>query len=163
MIGIILVTHGGLAEEFVAATEHVVGPQPNMHAISIGPDDDIEQRRRDILAAVDAVADGAGVILLTDMFGGTPPHLTISIMNQGKVEIIAHHDREVRAVVLSGAGETQPAAEKSVSYVRTEFRATAETRNRPPDFAEAMVDADVEIPDLIEKGKQDARKVLDVQ
>ena len=89
MIGLILVTHGGLAEEFVAATEHVVGPQANMQAISIGPDDDIEQRRRDILAAVEAVDDGAGVILLTDMFGGTPSNLAISIMNQGKVEIIA--------------------------------------------------------------------------
>jgi PTS system mannose-specific IIA component len=60
-----------------------------MHAISIGPDDDIEQRRRDILTAVDAVDDGSGVILLTDMFGGTPSNLAISIMNQGKVEIIA--------------------------------------------------------------------------
>ena len=67
MIGLILVTHGRLAEEFVAATEHVVGPQTHMHAISIGPDDDIEQRRRDILAAMEAV----------------------SIMNQGRVEIIA--------------------------------------------------------------------------
>jgi PTS system mannose-specific IIA component len=89
MIGLILVTHGGLAEEFVAATEHVVGPQTNMQAISIGPDDDIEQRRRDIVAAVEAVDAGAGVILLTDMFGGTPSNLAISIMNQGKVEIIA--------------------------------------------------------------------------
>jgi mannose PTS system EIIA component len=89
MIGLILVTHGGLAEEFVAATEHVVGPQSNMQAISIGPDDDIEQRRRDILAAVEAVDAGSGVILLTDMFGGTPSNLAISIMNQGKVEIIA--------------------------------------------------------------------------
>ena len=89
MIGLILVTHGRLAEEFVAATEHVVGSQRNMHAISIGPDDDIEQRRRDILAAVEAVDDGAGVILLTDMFGGTPSNLAISIMDQGRVEIIA--------------------------------------------------------------------------
>lgn len=89
MIGLILVTHGRLAEEFVAAAEHVVGPQRNMRAISIGPDDDIEQRRRDILAAVEAVDDGSGVILLTDMFGGTPSNLAISIMNQGRVEIIA--------------------------------------------------------------------------
>jgi PTS system mannose-specific IIA component len=89
MIGLILVTHGRLAEEFVAATEHVVGPQRNMRAISIGPDDDIEQRRRDILAAVEAVDAGSGVILLTDMFGGTPSNLAISIMNQGRVEIIA--------------------------------------------------------------------------
>ena len=89
MIGLVLVTHGRLAEEFIAATEHVVGSQRNMCAISIGPDDDIEQRRRDILAAVEAVDDGAGVILLTDMFGGTPSNLAISIMDKGRVEIIA--------------------------------------------------------------------------
>ena len=89
MIGLVLVTHGRLAEEFVAATEHVVGRQSNMRAISIGPDDDIEQRRRDILAAAEAVDDGSGVILLTDMFGGTPSNLAISIMDQGRVEIIA--------------------------------------------------------------------------
>jgi PTS system mannose-specific IIA component len=89
MIGLVLVTHGRLANEFVAATEHVVGAQPQMRAISIGPDDDIEQRRRDILAAVEAVDAGSGVILLTDMFGGTPSNLAISIMNQGRVEIIA--------------------------------------------------------------------------
>jgi PTS system mannose-specific IIA component len=89
MIGLILVTHGRLAEEFVAATEHVVGTQRNIQAISIGPDDDIEQRRRDIVAAVETVDDGSGVILLTDMFGGTPSNLAISIMDQGRVEIIA--------------------------------------------------------------------------
>jgi PTS system mannose-specific IIA component len=89
MIGLVLVTHGRLAEEFMAATEHVVGPQQNVRAISIGPDDDIEQRRRDILAAVRAVDVGAGVILLTDMFGGTPSNLAISIMERGRVEIIA--------------------------------------------------------------------------
>lgn len=89
MIGLVLVTHGRLAEEFVAATEHVVGPQPGIRAISIGPDDDIEQRRLDILAAVEAVDDGVGVILLTDMFGGTPSNLAISIMDKGRVEIIA--------------------------------------------------------------------------
>jgi PTS system mannose-specific IIA component len=89
MIGLILVTHGRLAEEFVAATEHVVGSQRNMHAISIGPDDDIEQRRRDIVAAVEAVDDGSGVILLTDMFGGTPSNLAISVMKAGSVEVVA--------------------------------------------------------------------------
>ena len=89
MIGLVLVTHGRLAEEFIAAMEHVVGAQPNTRAISIGPDDDIEQRRLDILAAVESVDDGAGVILLTDMFGGTPSNLAISIMDKGRVEIIA--------------------------------------------------------------------------
>jgi PTS system mannose-specific IIA component len=89
MIGLVLVTHGRLAEEFVAATEHVVGPQSNIRAISIGPDDDMEQRRKDILDAVDAVDDGNGVILLTDMFGGTPSNLAISVMDKAKVEVIA--------------------------------------------------------------------------
>jgi mannose PTS system EIIA component len=89
MIGLVLVTHGRLAEEFVAATEHVVGDQTRIQAISIGPDDDIEQRRRDILAAVEAVDSGDGVILLTDMFGGTPSNLAISIMDKGRIEVIA--------------------------------------------------------------------------
>ncbi len=89
MIGLVLVTHGRLAEEFIAATEHVVGPQPNARAISIGPDDDMEQRRRDILAAVEEVDEGQGVILLTDMFGGTPSNLAISIMDRTRVEVIA--------------------------------------------------------------------------
>ncbi|MCW0236230.1 MAG: PTS sugar transporter subunit IIA [Ferrovibrio sp.] len=89
MIGIVVVTHGRLAEEFIHATEHVVGPQKNMRAVCIGPDDDMEQRRQDILAAVAAVENGKGVIVLTDMFGGTPSNLAISIMDQAKVEVIA--------------------------------------------------------------------------
>ena len=89
MIGMVLVTHGRLAEEFVAATEHVVGPQANVHTVCIGPDDDMEQRRNDILRAVDEVDDGAGVILLTDMFGGTPSNLAISVMDRANVEVIA--------------------------------------------------------------------------
>ncbi len=89
MIGLVLVTHGRLAEEFVAATEHVVGPQSNVETICIGPDDDMEQRRKDILAAVDAVDTGTGVILLTDMFGGTPSNLAISIIDKDNVEVIA--------------------------------------------------------------------------
>ena len=89
MIGMVLVTHGRLAEEFVAATEHVVGPQANVRTVCIGPDDDMEQRRNDILRAVDEVNDGAGVILLTDMFGGTPSNLAISVMDRANVEVIA--------------------------------------------------------------------------
>jgi len=89
MIGLVLVTHGQLAKEFVAAMEHVVGPQAQMVSICIGPDDDMEQRRKDILEAVDAVNQGDGVILLTDMFGGTPSNLAISIMDKAKVEVIA--------------------------------------------------------------------------
>ncbi len=89
MIGLVLVTHGRLAEELIAATEHVVGPQSEMRAICIGPDDDMEQRREEIMQAVADVDDGSGVILLTDMFGGTPSNLAISIMDRAKVEVIA--------------------------------------------------------------------------
>ncbi len=89
MIGMVLVTHGHLATEFRAALEHVVGPQKQVATVSIGPDDDMEQRRRDILAAVKSVDGGDGVVLLTDMFGGTPSNLAISVMNGGAVEVVA--------------------------------------------------------------------------
>ena len=89
MIGLVLVTHGQLANQFIAAMEHVVGPQENVNAICIGPDDDMEQRRKDILDAVAAADRGDGVVLLTDMFGGTPSNLAISIMDKAKVEVIA--------------------------------------------------------------------------
>ena len=89
MIGLVIVTHGRLAEEFVFAMEHVVGPQAGVLAICIGPEDDMEQRRRDILRAVAEVDQGQGVILLTDMFGGTPSNLAISVMDQTKAEVIA--------------------------------------------------------------------------
>ena len=105
MIGLILVTHGRLAEEFIAATEHVVGSQTNVRAISIGPDDDIEQRRRDILAAVEAVDSGAGVILLTDMFGGTPSNLAISAMERDNVEVIAGVNLPMLVKLASVRGE----------------------------------------------------------
>ena len=89
MIGLVLVTHGNLAREFVAAMEHVVGKQPQIHAVSIGPDDDMEQRRAEILAAAAEVDSGDGTIVLTDMFGGTPSNLAISIMDRAKVEVLA--------------------------------------------------------------------------
>jgi len=89
MIGLVIVTHGGLAAEFISAMEHVVGPQRGVAAICIGPDDDMERRRRDILEATSAVDEGRGVILLTDMFGGTPSNLAISVMEQTGAEVIA--------------------------------------------------------------------------
>ncbi len=89
MIGLVLVTHGQLASEFRAALEHVVGPQENMETISIGPDDDMEQRRSDILDAVARADSGSGVILLTDMFGGTPSNLAISVMDSANVDVVA--------------------------------------------------------------------------
>jgi PTS system mannose-specific IIA component len=89
MIGLVLVTHGRLAAEFVTAMEHVVGPQKAIEAICIGPDDDMESRRSDIARAVKAVDGGDGVILLTDLFGGTPSNLAISLMEPGRIEVIA--------------------------------------------------------------------------
>lgn len=89
MIGMVLVTHGRLASEFIGALEHILGPQQNVAAICIGPDDDMEQRREDILKSVADVDDGDGVVVLTDMFGGTPSNLAISIMKEAKVEVIA--------------------------------------------------------------------------
>ncbi|WP_029086837.1 PTS sugar transporter subunit IIA [Brevundimonas aveniformis] len=89
MIGLVIVTHGGLAREFLSAMEHVVGPQTGVVPICIGADDDMEARRRDILSAVNAVQQGDGVILLTDMFGGTPSNLAISVMEQTGAEVIA--------------------------------------------------------------------------
>ena len=89
MIGLVLVTHGRLAEEFRSALEHVVGPQAAIEAIAIGPDDRMENRRADIADAVARVNGGAGVIILTDMFGGTPSNLAISLLEIGKVEVVA--------------------------------------------------------------------------
>ncbi len=89
MIGLVLVTHGSLATEFVVAMEHVVGPQQQIETICIGPEDDMEVRRADIAAAVARVNDGAGVILLTDLFGGTPSNLAISLLKAGEIEVIA--------------------------------------------------------------------------
>ena len=89
MIGLVLVTHGRLATEFRSALEHVVGPQQQLEAITIGPDDDVEQCRKDIVEAVKKVDSGHGVAILTDMFGGTPSNLAISVMSRPKVEVIA--------------------------------------------------------------------------
>ena len=89
MIGLVLVSHGRLATEFRAAMEHVVGPQKQIETICIGPDDDMESRRKDIVSAIHAVDSGDGVVVLTDMFGGTPCNLAISAMNGSKVEVVA--------------------------------------------------------------------------
>ena len=89
MIGMVLVTHGALAHEFKSALEHVVGPQERCETIAIGPDDNMENRRNDILKAIDDADDGDGVVILTDMFGGTPSNLAISVMQNRAVEVIA--------------------------------------------------------------------------
>ena len=89
MIGLVVVTHGRLAEEFVVAMEHVVGAQERIATVCIGPDDDMEERRAEIAAAIPTVDAGRGVIILTDLFGGTPSNLAISLMQPGRVEVIA--------------------------------------------------------------------------
>jgi PTS system mannose-specific IIA component len=89
MIGLILVTHGHLAEHFIDAMEHVVGPQQAVATICIGPSDDMERRRKDIASAIAKVDEGHGVIVLTDLFGGTPSNLAISLLERGRVEVIA--------------------------------------------------------------------------
>jgi len=89
MIGMVLVTHGRLAAEFVAALEHVVGPQAQIEAVCIGPDDDMEKRRQDILRSIAAVDTGDGAVLLTDMFGGTPSNLALAFLEPGAIEIVS--------------------------------------------------------------------------
>jgi mannose PTS system EIIA component len=89
MIGLILVTHGRLAEEFLVALEHVVGPQQHIETVCIGPRDNMEERRREIATAIRKVEQGKGVIILSDLFGGTPSNLAISLLEPGRVEVIA--------------------------------------------------------------------------
>jgi mannose PTS system EIIA component len=89
MIGLVLVTHGRLAAEFIHAVEHVVGPQEQIAAICIGPDDRMDARRADIAEAAKTCDTGEGVIILTDMFGGTPSNLAISLLEEGKIEVVA--------------------------------------------------------------------------
>ena len=110
MIGLVLVTHGRLAVEFRAALEHVVGHQQQVETVSIGPDDDIERRRQDILDAVAEVDTGEGVILLTDMFGGTPSNLAISVMVAGRVEVVAGVNLPMLIKLASVRGEKKLAA-----------------------------------------------------
>jgi PTS system mannose-specific IIA component len=89
MIGLVIITHAGLAAEFKAALEHVVGPQQQLETLSIGPDDDVEQRRQQLIEAVARADSGAGVVVLTDMFGGTPSNMAISVMEATGAEVIA--------------------------------------------------------------------------
>ena len=88
-IGLVIVTHGNLAKEFLVAMEHVVGPQRAIGTVCIGPNDDMEARRAEIAEAIETVRGDNGVILLTDLFGGTPSNLAISLMEPGSVEVIA--------------------------------------------------------------------------
>ena len=106
MIGLVIVTHGGLAGEFRAALEHVVGRQTQLETISISPEDDMAQRRRDIVEAIKRVETGGGVIVLTDMFGGTPSNLAISAMDEANVEVIAGINLPILVKLASIRAET---------------------------------------------------------
>ncbi len=106
MIGVVIVTHGRLAQEFRAALEHVVGPQTMLETISIGPDDDMEQRRTEIIGAVHNVKGDKGVVVLTDMFGGTPSNLAISIMEETGAEVIAGINLPMLIKLASVRGES---------------------------------------------------------
>ncbi len=110
MIGLVVVTHGRLAEELRAALEHVVGPQRHLETLCIGPDDDMEQRRQDILQAIRRVDEGDGVIVLTDMFGGTPSNLAISALQPDRVDVIAGVNLPM-LVKLASVRATLPLAE----------------------------------------------------
>ncbi len=110
MIGLILVTHGALAEEFVRAMEHVVGAQEAVVPICIAPDDDMERRRQEIRDAIRAVNSGEGVIILTDLFGGTPSNLAISLLRAGEVEVIAGINLPM-LIRLAGARKVMPVRE----------------------------------------------------
>jgi len=113
MIGMVLVTHGRLAKELIAALEHVVGPQANVRAICIGPDDDMEQRRAEIQELAVQADEGDGVVLLTDMFGGTPSNLAISVMNTANVEVIAGVNLPM-LIKLASVRNSEPLAEAAV-------------------------------------------------
>ena len=110
MIGLVLVTHGRLAVEFRSALEHVVGPQKQIEPVMIGPDDDVEQARKDIIEAVKKVDSGEGVVILTDMFGGTPFNLAISCMSRPKVEVLAGINLPM-LVKLAKVRDEQPLAD----------------------------------------------------
>jgi mannose PTS system EIIA component len=106
MIGLVIVTHGGLAQEFRNALEHVVGKQTALETIAIGPEDDMDSRRQEILSAVQGVDSGKGVIVLTDMFGGTPSNLAISVMDETKAEVIAGISLPILVKLASIRGDT---------------------------------------------------------
>ena len=120
MIGMVLVTHGRLAEELVAALEHVVGLQPNIISICIGPDDNMEQRRSEIMESSIKADEGDGVVVLTDMFGGTPSNLAISIMEKANVEIIAGVNLPM-LIKLASVRKTEP-LEKAIESAQNSGR-----------------------------------------
>ncbi|NKB55757.1 MAG: PTS fructose transporter subunit IIA [Alphaproteobacteria bacterium] len=118
MIGLVLVTHGRLAEEFIAALEHVVGPQMQAATVSIGPEDDMEQRRQDVFEKITEVDEGEGVIVLTDMFGGTPSNLAMSFLDNENVEVIAGVNLPM-LIKLASVRDTMTLADASMAAMES--------------------------------------------
>ncbi len=135
MIGLVLVTHGDLAKEFVAALEHVVGPQEAVRTVCIGPEEDVARCRTAIIEAVEAVDRGAGVVILTDMFGGTPSNLALSVMDRPDLEVIAGVNLPM-LVKLASVRKNQPLAaaveaaqEAARKYIRVASKCLAVDRD----------------------------------
>ena len=125
MIGIVLVTHGRLAQEFVSAMEHIVGPQQHLRAISIGPEDDIERRQREIAAAAKSIDQGQGVVIATDMFGGTPCNLALTLLERGKIEVLAGVNLPslIKLVEVRGRATLDQAVKEAIEAGRKYMRA----------------------------------------
>jgi len=163
MIGMVLVTHGRLAAEFVAALEHVVGPQRNIAAVCIGPEDDMEKRRQDILRCVSEVDAGSGVVLLTDMFGGTPSNLAISVMDKAKIEVIAGINLPMliklaslrQSETLANAVRGAPRCFQAAS--RTPDASRSSTKRRPTSGPSAIASATARFSSITGDGTMPAR------
>jgi PTS system mannose-specific IIA component len=125
MIGIVLVTHGRLAQEFIAAMEHMIGPQQQLRAISIGPEDNVERRQREIAAAAKSVDTGGGAVLITDMYGGTPCNLALTLLQRGKIEVLAGANLPslIKLVDVRGKLPLEEAVKEAIEAGRKYMRA----------------------------------------
>lgn len=134
MIGIVLVTHGRLAQEIIAAMEHMAGPQPQLRAICIGPDDDVERRQREISTAAKAVDTGNGTVLVTDMYGGTPCNLALTLLQRGKIEVLAGANLPslIKLVDIRGKLPLEEAVREAIEAGRKYMRAGSADLNPEP-------------------------------
>jgi PTS system mannose-specific IIA component len=125
MLGLVLVTHGRLAQEFISAMEHMVGPQTHLRAVCIGPEDDIERRQREIAAAAKAVDTGAGVVIATDMFGGTPCNLALTLLDRTKIEVMAGVNLPslIKLIDIRGRMPLEQAVKEAIEAGRKYMRA----------------------------------------
>ena len=134
MIGIVLVTHGRLAQEFISAMEHMVGPQTHLRAVCIGPEDDIERRQREIAAAAKSVDIGKGVVIATDMFGGTPCNLALTLLERGKIEVLAGVNLPslIKLIDIRNKLPLEQAVKEAIEAGRKYMRAGSADLGAPP-------------------------------